>query len=230
MKKSFTLLELVFVIVLIGIISAVMIPRTGSNSLREAAIQLVSHIKYTQHLAMMDDKFDLNDIANNKQWFQSRWQLVFSTSGGGMFYWIFSDFKGSSTGNPDANSASSEVAKNPLNSNLYLIGSTYRNFFAGSANRISKELDLKNKYGIKDVKFTGGSASTTKRIMFDHLGRPIQGTTNGGSQIKTALEGLLKSKLYIKLCKDSCVGDASVENSDEIRIVIEPETGYTKIL
>lgn len=74
MKKAFTLLELVFVIVVIGILAAVIIPNTRTNPVREAAIQLVSHIRYTQHLAMVDDKFD----ATNNNWYKNRWQIVFA--------------------------------------------------------------------------------------------------------------------------------------------------------
>ena len=58
MKKAFTMLELVFVIVVAGIIAAVVIPNTKTNPAQEAAIQLLSHIRYTQHLAMVDDKYD----------------------------------------------------------------------------------------------------------------------------------------------------------------------------
>ena len=74
MKKAFTMLELVFVIVVIGILAAAIIPSTRTNPAQEAAIQLLSHIRYTQHLAMMDDKYD----ATNATWFQERWQIVFA--------------------------------------------------------------------------------------------------------------------------------------------------------
>ncbi|MCF6310454.1 MAG: type II secretion system GspH family protein, partial [Sulfurimonas sp.] len=58
MKKAFTMLELVMVIVVIGILAAVMLPRVASDRLAEAATQVISHIRYTQHLAMVDDQFD----------------------------------------------------------------------------------------------------------------------------------------------------------------------------
>ncbi len=75
-KKAFSLLELVFVIVVIGIIAAVIIPRSSSNSAQEAARELHSSIRYTQHLAMQDDKFDATD----NRWFRNRWQIVFNTN------------------------------------------------------------------------------------------------------------------------------------------------------
>ena len=74
MKKAFTMLELVFVIVVIGILAAVIIPRTERNNVSEAAIELESQIRYAQHLAIIDDKFD----ANNSNWFRNLWQIHFN--------------------------------------------------------------------------------------------------------------------------------------------------------
>lgn len=83
MKKGFTLLELVFVIVVIGILAAVVIPRTRTNPVQEGAIQLLADIRYTQHLALMDDKFDAADAG----WYKNRWQIKFN----GNTYSIVSD-------------------------------------------------------------------------------------------------------------------------------------------
>jgi len=77
MKKAFTMLELVFVIVVIGILAAAIIPSTRTNPAQEAAIQLLSDIRYTQHLAMIDDKYGQN-TPGNVDWFQKRWQIVFA--------------------------------------------------------------------------------------------------------------------------------------------------------
>jgi prepilin-type N-terminal cleavage/methylation domain-containing protein len=72
MKKSaFTMMELIFVIIVIGILSAVFIPRFGQNNLSQAANQLISHIRYTQHLALMDDEYN----ATNANWYQNRWTI-----------------------------------------------------------------------------------------------------------------------------------------------------------
>ena len=79
MKKAFTLIEIVFVIVIIGILAVVIIPRTERDPLREAAIQIVSDIRYTQHLAMIDDKYDSTD----SNWYRNRWQLLFGKSSTG---------------------------------------------------------------------------------------------------------------------------------------------------
>ena len=71
-SSAFTLLELVFVIVVIGILSAVIIPSTKTNPLREAATQLISHIRYTQHLAMVDDRY-----GSSNEWYKGRWHIAF---------------------------------------------------------------------------------------------------------------------------------------------------------
>ena len=73
MKRAFTLLELVFVIVVIGILAALILPRTKTNPVQEAAIDLVSKIRYTQHLAMVDDKYNINGT-----WYKTRWQIQFN--------------------------------------------------------------------------------------------------------------------------------------------------------
>ncbi len=116
MKKAFTMIELVFVIVIVGIISAMIAPNFQGNSLRQAADQVISHIRYTQHLAMMDNKFDPNDTT----WFKERWQLFFSkTTSGSNNLWTYSIF---SDNNHDGNPNEVELASNPLDSTKRLTG------------------------------------------------------------------------------------------------------------
>lgn len=64
-------MELIIVMVVAGILAAVMIPRLERDNLREAANQVVRHIQYTQHLAMMNDVYD----AGNTSWRQNRWMI-----------------------------------------------------------------------------------------------------------------------------------------------------------
>ena len=116
MKKAFTLLEMVFIIVVIGILAAVMIPRIKTNPVAEAAVKLLSQIRYTQHLAMIDDKFD----SSNSVWYKNRWQIVLN----GNKFSIVSDNK---------------FAKNPQNNidlhNIPLKGITSITTAGGCANK-----------------------------------------------------------------------------------------------
>jgi len=235
MKKSFTMLELIMVILIIGILAAVVIPRTGSNKLAEAATQIVSDIRYTQHLAMIDDKFD----SNQNHWYRQRWQLAFSTAHSTRSYSIFSDSPSLTTGaydgNPSANITYTkvEVARNPLDKYKYMIGVANSNFDNSSTKRITSTLDIGKTYGIVDVKMSDGTTSTVKRILFDHLGRPYRGTgaSTATHPINSSVDNVATSTILIKLCVEACVGNnRTVNSATEIMIAVEPETGYTHIL
>lgn len=229
MKKAFTMLELVFVIVVIGILAATIIPNTKRNPLQEAAVQLASHLRYTQHLAMIDDKYN----GNNDTWYKDRWQMIFasSTYTGGSDVWaytIFSDTAGSSTttrGDVDV----LEVALNPENSNQLMTGgfsSTSELYYGNSNFKGMKSLNIGNKYGIigsDAVKFSNscdGSNGSSKRIAFDHLGRPMQGDHNS----MTGPYNAYRQRLITSLCTITLS-----DGTESIDINIEPETGYVSI-
>ncbi|WP_457745807.1 pilus assembly FimT family protein [Sulfurimonas sp.] len=221
MKKAFTLLELVFVIVVIGILTAVMLPRLETNPLQEAATQLLSDIRYTQHLALIDDKFD----ANNSIWYRERWQLIFSNGAETDNQWaysIFSDNAGyAHAGNVDLE----EVANSPLSKGRVLSGG-----YAGGVNALDvnhadfkgiKKLNLGLSYSVDNVLFSAscnGTNGNAKRISFDHFGRPIQGDISGNAEAYEA-DNLIQTACVITL----------VHNDENISISIEPETGYSKI-
>jgi len=218
MKKAFTMIELVFVIVIVGIISAMIAPNFQGNSLREAADQLISHIRYTQHLAMMDDKYDPNDT----NWFLGRWQIYFANNGGSDNKWsytIYSDWKGGHTGNPDAG----EIAVNPLNHNQYLTGGTSgTNIVHYGDKEAMKELNLGHKYGVSNIQFSGGCRSTVHYINFDSLGRP-------SNSFPSNFSFELASSGWHKLLTSACIITLS-DNTSVIKIAVEPETGYAHIL
>jgi type II secretory pathway pseudopilin PulG len=219
MKKSFTLLELVFVIVVIGIIALAVIPRINSNKLQQAAIQLVSHIRYTQHLAMVDDKYKVNDF-----WFKERWQLVFqmqtSHTYGKYTYTIFSD-RDSVKGKPPNSKpdiTNDEIAIDPLNKEKFLSGGTHSLYTSDV--RANKKMNLGLSYGIDSYSLSGGCSSV--RISFDHLGRPISDDLN--DYTSSYMNG---SK---KLIHSTCIITLNSSKEGSIEIHIEPETGYAHIV
>ena len=221
MKKAFTLLELIFVIVVIGILAAVIIPNTRTNPLQEAAVQLVSHIRYTQHLAMIDDKYDDADT----NWYKNKWQIIFEETAYSehkISYTIFADTAGGSSGNVDIN----EVAINPQDRTKKLTGGT--DHFYTTDKEATASMNIGKNFGVSEVKVTGGGGTTTtaKRILFDNFGRPYK-ITNMTSETK----GLAQSPIYIKLCVGSCSGNNDrATNNKELVIKIENETGYACIL
>ena len=76
-RFGFTMMELIIVIVVGGILAAVMIPRLERDPTREAANQIVRHIQYTQHLAMVDDVYE----TTTGEWYKKRWAIKFNEFG-----------------------------------------------------------------------------------------------------------------------------------------------------
>jgi len=214
MKKAFTLIELVFVIVVIGVLAVTIIPSTKTNPLQEAALQVKSHINYTQHLAMVDDKYNSAD----SNWYKKRWQIVFGTnvnSGSVPAYTIFSDTAGSSTGDIQ----DSEVARNPLNVNEVMSGGTTgtTSLQIGHSSFIGmKKMNLGQSYGIVSYNLSGGCSGA--RIAFDYLGRPMKGDLSGNSSAYES-DNLIQSNCIVTL--------ATADQN--ISIIVTPETGYTYI-
>ena len=230
MYKAFTMIELVFVIVVVGILSVMIAPNFQGNNLRQAADQLVSHIRYTQHLAMMDNKFDVNDA----DWYKERWQIFFSTTANSTIsYSILSDTPsslGNYQGSPKANSTYTEVsvASNPLNPSTYLIGTSYSTFHNSDTERLTQTLDIGNEYGILDLDLSSScKVGSSTRIAFDNIGRPLRGTFHNFTEVYPS-GNIITSQCIIQICT---VSDCTVATGDEIiEIAIEPETGYTHIL
>ncbi len=221
MKKAFTLIELVFVIIVIGILSAIIIPSTKTNPVKEAAVQLVSHIRYVQHLALLDDKY-----GEGAKWYRKRWQIVFINSSKANYqysYTIFSDST-KTTGDPNFN----EIAKNPLNPTQIMTGGSSGGEAKLGINHPKfkgmKKLNIGMSYGITDVRFSN-SCKVAKRLAFDYLGRPIIGKLGaarsaGGNKKAYEADNLLKA---------NC--DITLSNGTETAVIrVTPETGYVSIL
>lgn len=213
MKRfAFTMIELIFVIIVVGILAALSMPNLNRNQLAEATEQLANHIRYTQHLAMVDDRFD----PNNAQWYSQMWVLavrhvhdVNNNSENEWFYEVFSDRTN------DGNSATNEEAVDPLT------GVTLGN---GGNNTIDNTcpddriINLTRKYGIKNIAFSGGTNvnnSTITRVAFDNFGRPYRDADpNPNANWRNFL---LTTNMVITL---------TGEDDRTSTITIRPETGY----
>lgn len=214
MKKAFTMLELIFVIVVVGILSFVVAGRFERNSLQEAADQLVSHIRYTQHLAMVNDKFDPNDTT----WYRERWQIVFNSDANTYNQWAYTVF---SDGNKNANPnlTLDEVAMNPLDPGKFLTGG-YSGIIFSDGVGATPQMNLGMTYGITNIAFSASCQfSGAQRISFDYLGRPLRGVPNGFGAIYQ------NNRRITQRCQITLSNDSA-----SIVIGIEPESGYTHIL
>ena len=219
MTKAFSLIELIFVIVIIGIISSFVIPSIKTNPLQEAAIQLVSDIRYTQHLAMNDDLYNLN----SNSWYENRWRLKF-------YKGVKSDDKLSYTicnkEDSHTNINVNNVAKNPLDSMQLLSGGHSSSSIKLNVNNEKfigmKKLNLGKSYDVSSYTLSGGCKDS--RINFDFLGRPIYRDPNKYIEI-------YKYKKNKKvLIEESCQITLMNINNEKIKVVIEAETGKVKII
>jgi Tfp pilus assembly protein FimT len=202
MKRfAFTMLELVFVIIVIGILAVLAMPSFNSNPLQKAAEQVAGHIRYTQHLAMVDDKFDPND----QLWFRENWQIEFVSTASNVWYKIYSDMD--HLGNSD-NATHREPALDPLTGDT-LDGN-------------SDITDLKKKYAIKSVIFSANCKGngTGKELAFDALGRPYFYITIANPPVTNMNQYLLTSDCNITLVH---------QNEGNATITVRPETGYVSI-
>jgi len=194
------MLELVFLIVVIGILAAMIIPRMDRDNRFEAVNQVLSHIKYTQHLAMIEDMYqDWDpDTGAGSGWFKSRWEIQFFNCGG---YAVHSD-----RGKNGGNAAQLDSAFDPQTGGRLWISSTCG---APAATDFEK-MNLTRYYDLSGFTFSAGCNGQS--ISFDNLGRPYGTNT---------INGVIQANCDIQL-------DFNTGNSEAIRI--HPETGYACIL
>ena len=152
--RAFTMIELIFIIVVVGILAAVAIPRVERNGLIEAADQLAAHIRYTQQLAMGDNKFSATD----PNWHRKLWRIQFL----GTRYSVWSDNNFNST--PNAN----EYAVDPMNPAKLLTSAGN----GTTTTQQNKKLDLGATYSIANIALSGG-CNNFNYIAFDLKGRPM---------------------------------------------------------
>ena len=211
-RPAFTMLELVFVIVVLGILAALALPRLDRDIRQEAADSILSDIRYTQHLALIDNKHKFDKGA----WQKRFWKIMFGTcTGSDLFYMVGSDE------NMDASNSSGffeqrEAATDPSNGRAMF----WTNGTACSDvtdNTISDRIFITKKYGIKNVT-TAGGCSANKYLGFDHLGRPHNGFTTS-----TAPD-------YTSYMATACTFTFTMSDDETFAITISPETGRAFIV
>ena len=225
-RLSFTLIEIVMVIVIAGILAAVMMPRLERNRLREATRQIIQHLQYAQHLAMVDDIYDARDPT----WFRKRWQVKFSKTVGSASKWsytIYSDYI-----NKDGVPNVAEIAVNSLDESKRLTGGYSAGTIAYDDADATSTLNVGQSYGVEDIDFSGGCVSSDgqKWISFDHLGRPYY---RGAHLLDSPfMDGTQSRKIVSQCVIDICkVSDCTAANEEEkLSIAIEAETGYVHLL
>ena len=207
--KAFTMIELVFVIVVLGILAALALPRMDRDLRQEAADNILSAIRYTQHLALTDDKTDPFDA----NWQQELWTIRFSLDGAGRYFYTIS-----SNTDHGANVDKTEAAIDPANGKyMYTNDSTIDS-------DESPNIFLGKKYGIDTVDFSNCNTiahgtNASAHIAFDQLGRPHKGVFG------------VATNDYRSVMTDNCTITFGFEDgSDDLIISIAQETGFSFIV
>lgn len=173
-SAAFSMFELVIVIVVVGILSAVIVPRLERDSLREATSQVVRHIQYTQHLAMVDDVYD----DSNATWYKAMWRISFR---GHNCYVV------SSNTDHNSNYDRSESAIDPLTKTLL-----YSNTDCAQDSTDNSNMFLEDQYGIDSITFNS-ACGNNRFIAFDYLGRPHKTLSSSNDLVSSVCKITLHS-------------------------------------
>lgn len=158
-RYSFTMFELIIVIIVAGILAITTIPRLEKDNLKIAVEQVARHIRYTQHLAMVDDMYD----DSNATWYKAMWRISFRSN---------NCYVVSSNTDLDMNYDREESATDPLTKTLL-----YSNNDCLQESSDNSDMFLFHKYAIDNIEFTG-SCGNNRFIAFDYLGRPHKTLSN----------------------------------------------------
>ena len=197
-KRSFSLLELIFAIFLIGIISSFFIFKSSDNSLDVATKRLLLYLKYTRHQALIDSKYDKDD----SEWFRKRYSFrLRRCSGEGIYYTIHSDT------NKNGHISKDETLKDPL-TNKYIYSSNTCEEISSN----SKYVLLSSQFGIKQVDMSCNDTSSLGMIVFSSDGKIYSKFHSDDAKEHEILE-TCSITLYDK-------------EANSKTILVEPKTGY----
>ena len=204
MKKSFSFLEMIIVLLLITLLYTQFIPKNEINKLNEITTRLSLYITYLRYKAMVNNKYDDEDTL----WHKKRWTLKFfrcRDDKDGIYFTIYSDKN--KTGHPSVE----DSLKDPLtNKNIYSSNYCKEN------NANSKYVLLTKNFDIENVNISCNNTSSLGQLSFGNDGKVYSRLSNYENESE---EYEIKSPCEIKL---------RTKNGEEGTLLIENLTGYVK--
>ncbi len=209
-KQAFTMLEMVFVIIIIGIIAAFALPKFERDIRQEAADNVLSAIRYTQQLALTDNK----ENPTNNNWQTTLWLIRFANINGEWIYQVGSNMNGRNNINQN------EAAIDPSNGKLFFDADGVRQ------ENESPNIFLTTNYSINNVTFNNCrndgpiavAVNNNRHIAFDYMGRPHRGVLLGGNR-----------DYRTTVTNGNCAITFALSTGDNFTINIARETGYAWI-
>ena len=212
-RPAFTMIELVFVIVVLGILASLAMGRMDRDLKQEAATTILSHIRLAQQLALSDNKHRSD---NNPQWQRAYWRFEYGKCSGmdAYYYRVGSDV------NLGGSLNKAESALDPVSGKYLYTFNTCTSLQADE----SPTVLLGKKFGIKKIQKYGG-CSSVQHIAFDYLGRPHSQIASYGS---ADFSKYLSTDCRLKFTLSTDQDNDGIDDSFIIRI--EVETGHAFIV
>ena len=215
-KAAFSMVELVFAIVILGILAAMAIPRLDRDYRQEATTSIVSSLMYAKHMAITDN---VTNPTDNK-WQRAFWRFgITKCSDNSIFYYIASDTNHDGIINPN------ETINDTATGKIMMADPT-KSCIDNVDNKVSPSILLTKKYGIDDsmITFTNctpvdnAKADSDKYIGFDYFGRIHKGfltstTPDFSSRVHTDCQITLSFK----------------NDLNDVIITIESNTGFISV-
>lgn len=205
MKKSFSLFEIILVILIITLLANYLTFKFDENKLYEATNRLVIYLKQTRYQALIDSK----EEKSNPFWHKKRWTLKFlrcREDVGGLYYVIYSDTN--MTGHPSLD----ESLLDPLSNKR-----VYSTNQCELSSNTSKYVLLTKEFGIEDINVSCNETTSLGQISFGNDGNVYTKLSNyefsqNDYRLENSCEILLKS-----------------QNNELSTIIVEPKTGFIYI-
>ncbi|AJC85954.1 pilus assembly FimT family protein [Campylobacter sp. RM16704] len=223
MKKSFTLIELIFVCMIFSILFSMGYFYFKPDYLRLGAEQILNDIKYTRHLAMIQNDFRVKEFnVAKREWYKAKWQIYFirsqSATNNEQTYTIFLDKNGDGNANIGKNIVNKdrEIAVDLLNPNI-LMNSGQSGVINQNDFKANPRYNIEKTYGINKVLFEGACKGST-RLIFDDYGR-----------LYTPLKNSLRVFDKLSNYTNDCIIRLSNKKNQHICIIINPISAYAFI-
>ena len=208
------MIELVFVIVVLGILASLAMGRMDRDLKQEASSTILSHIRLAQQLALRDNKHRSdNDIT----WQRAYWQFGFRACGTAVAYRVGSDI--SLGGNGVNGIGDKEGAIDPIDGKYLRTASCSENTIDESPSVL-----ITKKYGILNSGVLNSGGCTGRGIAFDYLGRPHTNQTYNNPNFSNIMTEDCNLTFTMQTDQDN---DG---NNDNFTITIEAETGHAFIV
>jgi len=213
-KSAFTMIELVFVIIIMGILASIAMDSTDRDLKQEAAETILSHIRLAQQLALSDNKHRSD---NDVRWQRAYWQFSMKICGDDIAYRVGSDI---SLGGGVNGLSKDESAINPVDGK-YIFSDDCQNL----ATDETPSVLLSKKFGILASGVTASGGCDRNQILFDYLGRPhFRNTTYNNSDFSNIITSDCNLTFTLSTDQDNDGVD------DNFTITIEAETGHSFIV